>query len=289
MDTNETWLNLLRHLLTHGQRAHPDNPGGATYEVLAFQTRVSMFMPVVTVPARKLGIRFLAAESAWILSGDNRLSSIAPFARQIGDTCDDGLTFRGAYGPKFADQVGWVADELSRDPASRRAVMTLWRERPGATRDTPCTLSLQWFVRPDEAKGGVWRLHCSVAMRSSDAMLGIVYDWHAFSMMSLHLLLTIRARAPLIPAMRPWRELEGLRLGHLTVTAGSQHLYERDADAARECLTAKPPFPAYAPLVADEFSHPDQLTDHLWHIARREPTDRRWLTDLVPGKVAPTE
>ncbi len=267
---NEIWQQLLQLIISNGHPATPDNPAGATLEILSMASAVPMIAPVVTLPSRGLGYRFLAAEAAWILSGDNRLSSIQPFAKRIADTCDDGLTFRGAYGPKFVDQVGWVAADLARDLSSRRAVMTLWRERPGPTRDTPCTTSLQWLVRHGQ-------LNCVVTMRSSDIWLGWPNDIHAFTMMSWYLLLTLRQLLP---------RSASLQLGTLYLTAGSGHLYLRNLAGVQACLnddvaTAR----GVAPIVSTECDNPDELVAHLWRVARRESSDRAWLTDVVAGKV----
>jgi thymidylate synthase len=272
---NGEWIRLLLRLLNLGEPVCPDNPAGATKELIGFQTEVSMTAPVITISERKLGYRFMAAESAWILSGDNRLSSIFPFAKGIADTCDDGLTLRGAYGPKFIDQVGWVAEELRRDPASRRAVSAVWRERPGPTKDTPCTLSIQWLVRDR-------KLHAIVSMRSSDAWLGFPYDIHTFSMMSLYLLLYLRQSA--VPGEEAyfWRSVD---LGMLRLTAGSQHLYDRDAASAlrvAKTYSESMAAPRTTPLDPDEFFSPDDLVEHLWRAARKELTNRLWLTDLIP-------
>ena len=280
MEVNLVWRDLLAHLIEFGDYESPRNQ--ATREILAFQTTIPMNRSVVTVPSRKLGYRFLAAESAWILSGDNRLSSIAPFAKRIAETSDDGLTFRGAYGPPFVDQVGWVAAKLREDPATRQALMTIWRPRPGASLDCPCTVSLQWFWRN-------CRLYCSAYMRSSDAWLGWVYDVHTFSMMSLYLLLTIRNLPARLDGIDDPTQWAITRLGDLHLTAGSQHIYERDLPGVAACLQDVTPGVPYASLNEIEFTHPDQLTDHLWRIARRKPTDRRWLTDLIPGSITPTE
>lgn len=264
MNANVEWLRLLRAVLTYGKPVCPDNPAGSTHELLGDLTALRMTSPVVTVVFRKMGFRFLAAESAWILSGDNRLSTIAPFANRIGVTSDDQLTFRGAYGPKFVDQVGWVAGELARDPHSRRAVSIVWRERPGPTLDAPCTVALQWLMRDDQ-------LHCVATMRSSDAWLGWVYDVHTFSMLSAYLLLYLRNLSAF------WNNVG---LGNLRLTAGSQHVYDRDRETALACL-AYPDSQCYRPFDVNEFSHPDDLTKHLWAVARREPTERSWLTDLI--------
>lgn len=257
---NIAWVNLLGWIMRWGDHHAPR--GQPTTEVIANTTTIDLSRPVVTVPERRIGYRFLAAESAWILSGDNRLSTIRPFAKRIADTCEDGTWFRGAYGPKFVEQIGYVADTLRRDPESRQAMMTLWRERPGATRDVPCTVALQWLIR-DGA------LHCVVTMRSSDAWLGVPYDWHTFAMMTTMLSIVLRPMP--------------LRLGNLHLTAGSQHLYDRDRDNAIRCRDSTSEFPDLAPLDPDEFTDPDDLINHLWAIANGTVIGHRWLADF-PGR-----
>lgn len=272
--TNRVWCALLGTLLRDGAKVAPRDQ--VTYEILGKTTIVDMTAPVVTVPERKLGYKFLAAESAWILSGDNRLSTIGPFAKKIADTCDDGLTFRGAYGPKFVDQLGYVVATLRKDPSTRQALMTLWRERPGASLDVPCSIALQWLIRNG-------KLHCVTTMRSSDAWLGWPYDVHAFSMMSATVALSLRT---FTDGVRP-------ELGNLILTAGSQHLYDRNADDATTCALTfaprddlvdqadVPPTPTSPTFDLSKFAHPDELTEHLWKVARGESTNRTWLVDLA--------
>jgi thymidylate synthase-like protein len=267
-DATGVWRLLLRYLLASGSEVAPASLGGdwrgrTTRELLARQTTVPMSAPVVRCPGRKLGYRFMVAEAAWVLSGDNRLTTIQPYAAQLAKLSDDGRTLSGAYGPPFVDQVPYVTRTLARDQASRQAVVTLWRPRPGIDADTPCTISAQYLLR-DGA------LHCSVYMRSSDAWLGIVYDWFTFSAMSAFVALAMKER----PA----------RLGDLTVTAGSQHLYKVDWELATACAARDDELPALAPFDLADFSHPDELTAHLWAVARREGvTYGGWLRELTGG------
>lgn len=252
---NDVWLELLGNLLTFGTQRAPR--GQKTLELLGFQTVIPMTDPVVTVARRGLGRKFMAAEAAWILSGDNRVSSIAPFSKEIAKFSDDELTFNGAYGPKFIEQVSYVVRTLERDHDSRQAVLTTWRERPGDTVDVPCTIAQQYLIRDD-------RLHCVATMRSSDCWLGAPYDWHAFSMMAAYVLLSLRYRAS-GPSL--WHKVS---LGNLFFTAGSQHLYLRDKQSAEFCLDdpylTETLYPAYQ---LDSFTHPDHLVAELWKRAGR--------------------
>lgn len=259
---NAEWLGLLESVLNYGEDVRPrDYP---TRELLGFQTRVDMNNPVITIGERQLGYRFLAAEAAWILSGDNRVATIKPYSRAIAQFSDDGLTFRGAYGPKVVDQLSWVAETLAADPSSRQAVLNIWRERPGSSRDVPCTLSLQFLIRNR-------RLNTIATMRSSDAWLGWVYDVFNFSMISAYLTLMLRDA------------LEGTTLGELTLTAGSQHLYNRDHEPARRCIESGDAAFVVAPLDLSEFDEPQELIDHLWEVANHAQGGKgyNWLKELI--------
>lgn len=252
MSTTRRWRDLLRKILSEGQGVdhgrRGDDPRSITSrELVAYQTTWDMAAPCVTCPTRKIGKRFMFAEPAWILSGDNRLSTIEPFAKHMRQFSGDGQTLSGAYGPPFVDQLPYVTKTFRKDPASRQAVITLWRPRPMADPDLPCTVALQWLIRSD-------KLHCIVTMRSSDAWLGIPYDIVTFSCMSAAVLISLR-------------HLFDLELGHLVITCGSQHLYERDWDAATQCAadTEDPPSWRLDPF---EFKSRDDLIEALWNKAR---------------------
>lgn len=210
--TDSVWIDLLWEIADSGSQVGPRGKG--TLEILAKTTVVDMKMPVVTIPQRNLGYKFMAAEAHWILSGDNRVETIEPYSKQISSFSDDGVRFFGAYGPKVVDQLSYVVDCLIRDEASRQAVMTIWRERPGSTKDLPCTVALQFMIRDG-------KLNCHATMRSSDAWLGWVYDVFNFSMVAWTVLEQLRMN----------EQYSNLQVGSLFLTAASQHLYDSDRDA----------------------------------------------------------
>lgn len=271
------WLDLLGEILTRGVEARPRNM--LTREIAGAQTCVDMSRPVVAVAERKLGRRFLCAEAAWILSGDNRVRSIAPFSKEISRFSDDGVYFRGAYGPRIVDQLTYVVDAISSDPDTRQAVVDIWRPNPRPTKDVPCTLSVQWLVRDG-------RLDCFDTMRSSDAWLGWPYDVFNFSMLSCYVALLVRERCG-----------ARLRLGTLRLTAASQHLYETNFEPAREILLKRlaTPVELIGRLDPHELAKASDLIDLLWDLARLQKehdfdviTDERWsgikfLRELVTG------
>jgi thymidylate synthase len=107
-------------------------------------------------------------------------------------------------------------------------------------------------------------------MRSSDAWLGWPYDIFSFSMISAFLALRLRMR--------------GLKvdLGNVYLTAGSQHLYEKNYETARACTRSDEVLDrTYAPLELDQFNSSDEdFVEDLWRIARKQLARSDWLREL---------
>ena len=246
LDANRAWLNLVGCVRSQGTEVSPREL--KTWELLGFKTLVDMNYPVVTCASRKLGYKFMAAEAAWILSGDNRVSTIAPYSKEIAKFSDEGLLYFGAYGPQFRDQVRHVINALIDDVSTRQAVMTLWRKNPPKTKDVPCTISLHWMIRDQQ-------LHCFVNMRSSDVWLGVPYDWFNFSMMTGYIALLIKEAIG-------WE----LALGALHFYANSQHLYEKNERFASNLSLSDNVFesPVFLPY---GFDKADDLIKYLWSMA----------------------
>lgn len=208
MTLDTTWKNALYHTLTRGDLVAPR--GKPTKELMHRTLIVDMQCPVLLSPRRQLSYRFMAAEAYWILTGDDRVSTITPYNQRIAEFSDDGQTFFGAYGPKVLAQLPYVVQKLHDDPDSRQAGLTLWRECPPATKDVPCTVTMFFSQRHG-------LVHNHVFMRSSDLWLGVPYDVFNFSMVA-HLVCCRlnEQRKDLVP----------LAPGNLYLTSASSHLYE---------------------------------------------------------------
>ncbi len=96
--TSILWLSLLNMIM---QCPTVSPRGMETKEQLCVSTKVNMNEPMVNIKSRSIGQKFRYAEAAWILSGDNRVKTIAPFSKMITKFSDDGVRFFGAYGVKF--------------------------------------------------------------------------------------------------------------------------------------------------------------------------------------------
>jgi thymidylate synthase len=216
---NKVWESQVRRLLSPNEVQYTTAPRGMkTYERIAQQLVIDMEQPVLTVRARKLGYKFMAAEAHWIMTGDNRVATIVPYSKEISQYSDDGVTYFGAYGPKFEQQIFHVVQTLTMDRDSRQAVINIWRESPPASKDIPCTLSLQWLIRNNA-------LHCIATMRSSDIHKGLPYDVFNFSMLSQYVRLALKENG-----------VSSVVMGSLTMQLGSSHLYANTVQNCHECI-----------------------------------------------------
>ena len=217
---NLAWVIELLGVLESGNDVAPR--GQLTKELLQQTSVIDMRRPVVTLPERKLSTKFLGGEAYWILSGDNRVETIAPYNKNIVNYSDDGQTFFGAYGPRIMSQLDYVVDKLKSDSDTRQAVLTIWRENPPETKDVPCTVAVNFMIRDH-------KLNCHVYMRSNDLWLGFPYDVFNFSMLS-HLV-CCRLNAFVV-------ENGGVIIepGTLYHTASSRHIYEQHFEQVRQLV-----------------------------------------------------
>lgn len=220
-DFSRTWLDTLNDILTNGDLVAPR--GKLTKEIPQRTITVNMRKPVLRVPDRSLNYKFMAAEAFWILSGDDRVETIAPYNSRIADFSDDGARFFGAYGPKIQAQLPYIIEKLNADADSRQAGLTIWRECPPQTKDVPCTVAIFFNIRNR-------LLNAHVFMRSSDAWLGVPYDVFNFSMLSHLVCGLLNEHRSMADAVSP---------GLLFLTAASSHLYETDWDDAKLCLASQ--------------------------------------------------
>lgn len=240
------WTHCLRNLLWANNIVTVR--GRDTLEFLNNTTKVDMTKCVVTNTARKLSYGFMANEALWILSGSNKLSEINLHAPSIGRFSDDGLFMHGAYGPKVVDQLSYVANCIAEDINTRQAYMNIWREKPGKSKDIPCTLGLHFVVRDGY-------LNCFDYMRSSDIWLGWPYDVFSMSMISLALVIILKSKYKI-----------DLKLGVLYLTASSQHLYYSDLDKAKYVINTKDTTSSFI-LNENKYSDIDDLLEDLRFIS----------------------
>ena len=174
---------------------------------------------IVTSPIRKMPMRYAVGELAWYLSGSNRVADIAQFAKKWAEISDDGQTNNSAYGYRIFEKFGfdqweYVKNLIKKDPNTRQAVIHIKDASNKPTKDTPCTVYLQFFLRDN-------KLNLSVHMRSNDIWMGVPYDMFSFCFMQVKMAMEL-----------------GVKVGSYTHYAGSLHMYERDYTSALKNMLA---------------------------------------------------
>ena len=216
---NHVWMVHLTSTVMSGDVVRPRGRG--TREVLHRTVRVDMRRSVLSLPARKLSYRYMAAEAYWILTGDNTVAGIAPYNTHIATFSDDGQTFFGAYGPPITAQLPYVLQTLRNDRDSRQAGLTIWQPCPPPTKDVPCTVAMFFQIRGTH-------LFMSVYMRSSDVWLGLPYDVFAFSMVGHLVCAEYNAMVD--------QDCARITPGALALTAASSHVYDDNGDDIRRTV-----------------------------------------------------
>lgn len=252
----QLYVALLRELLAHGRQVRVR--GLQTIESLGVRlSHQNLRDNILYHPVRDLNYRFMVAEWLWIMAGREDVETLLRYNKNYGKFSDDGVRLTGAYGPRLRnspvfqkypggevylcgglDQLAWCVDQLKNSPTTRQAVATIWTPCPEPSKDIPCTVSAQFLLRDraphcpachnltTEPCHHYWHqneapqfLHAIFTMRSSDAWLGLPYDWFTFTQLANCLA----------------GEL-GVEPGGMVLNLGSSHLYEQHWELAKDLL-----------------------------------------------------
>ena len=134
---------------------------------------------LVTTPYRNFKQDYAEKEWQWYLSKNRDATEIAKIAKIWYNHMDERGYVNSNYGWQWSrnNQLEYVIKELKRDRYSRRAVLSIYdgKEHQEYSKDTPCTLSIQFYYTPDSEK-----LHMTVIMRSNDLWFGFCNDAYCF-------------------------------------------------------------------------------------------------------------
>ncbi len=214
--------------------------------------------PLLTT--KKLHTKSIFHELLWFLSGrtDNQwlhergvsiwdewatAEQCARFGRQAGDLGPVyGHQWRnfgasqaadGGYARDGVDQLRVLLDELARNPASRRLIVSGWNPRE-ATQVAlpPCHTLFQFYVQDG-------RLSCQLYQRSADIFLGVPFNIASYALLTCLI-----------------AKVAGLQPGEFVHTLGDAHLYNNHLEQARLQLTREPralPRLVLSPAITDLF------------------------------------
>lgn len=132
----------------------------------------------INTPGRKFNEEYAEYEWQWYLSGERSAVDIAKRAKIWASCMDENGEVNSNYGWQWkrGDQLGYVIRELTENPDSRRASISIYdaKDRWNFANDTPCTYAINFYIRDNE-------LCMSVMMRSNDLWFGFCNDQYCFS------------------------------------------------------------------------------------------------------------
>lgn len=177
----DDYVALVRKVRDEGQLVSAR--GMVTREL----TAVTLIFPDILEPLLPIGVgrgvnlKLAALEALQLISGTDQSELVATAAPQFADVlvnaADPGY---GAYGPRIHSQLIDCMDLLDTDPTTRQAVLSIWKPADLThVGDKPCTVFLQFLVRPDSRGNSALELHTH--MRSQDVWLGVPYDIFMFT------------------------------------------------------------------------------------------------------------
>lgn len=260
----QPYLDLMRQVKDHGVR-RADRTGVGTLSLFGYQMRFNLADGFPLVTTKKLHLRSIIHELLWFLTGDTNVNYLRRHHVTIWDEWADA---QGDLGPVYGaqwrswsapdgqaiDQISQVCQQIRRQPASRRLIVSAWNV---ADLDKmalpPCHCLFQFYV----AEG---RLSCQLYQRSADIFLGVPFNIASYALLTLMM-----------------AQVSDLQPGEFIHTLGDAHLYLNHLEQAERQL-ARTPFPLpkmhLNPAIKDIFAfrYEDfELVDYQCHPAIKAP------------------
>jgi len=244
------YLDVVETVLKYGQRK-TNRTGVDTLSCFNLNYQIDLRRGFPLLTTKEISWKNIVVENLWFLSGRTDIGLLRRHGCRFWDPwADDDGKVPSAYGnfwrnfpgtadgqPGLNDQIAWILSELSRNPDSRRLVVSAWApENAQYSTLPPCHALWVLNVQSDEKGNPLLCLH--LTQRSCDVALGLPYNIAGYAF-----LLELFSRFSGIPA--------GF-FGHTLIDA---HIY-----------TAKPDG------TMSEYDHVPGLRDQLTRAPRPLPT-----------------
>ncbi|WP_428265360.1 thymidylate synthase [Haliangium sp.] len=229
------YLDLVRHILTHGER-RPDRTGTGTLSVFGAQVRYDLREGFPLLTTKKVLFAAVVRELLWFLRGATNIHDDLTQHTPIWDAWADkdgelgpiyGAQWR-SWGGRGIDQIQRAIDLVRTDPTSRRIIVSAWNvadlERMALP---PCHLLFQLYVAGE-------RLDCQLYQRSADMALGVPFNIASYALLT-HM---IARECGLVP-------------GFFVHTFGDAHVYLNHVEGLERQL-AREPYPLPQVRVAEK-------------------------------------
>ncbi len=237
------YLALVRDILDNGSD-RADRTGVGARSVFGRQMRFDLGAGFPLLTTKRLHLKSIIIELLWFLRGETNVKWLQERGVTIWDEWADE---RGELGPVYGkqwrswesrdggeiDQIAKVVDSLTRNPASRRHIVSAWNPADvDQMALPPCHCLFQFFV----ADG---KLSCQLYQRSADVFLGVPFNIASYALFT-----------------QMMAQVVGLKPGEFVHTLGDAHLYLNHFEQARKQLAREPraaPIMRINPAVRDIF------------------------------------
>lgn len=252
----KAYLDLVEQALTHGKRKE-NRTGIDTLSCFALSYRVDLAEGYPLLTTKKVFFNSMLRETLWYLSGEDHIRDLREhtkiwdaWANEQGDLQTaygrfwrrfpipseesflGGEVFAGKNHPNVRqeadgsfsfDQIGFIIEELKRNPYSRRLVVSAWHPANAAiSKLPPCHYTWTLNVQPD-AFGNPHTLNCHLTQRSADIALGVPFNLACYALLTQAI-----------------AQETGLALGEFVHTLIDAHVYVNHIDGLKQQLARKP-------------------------------------------------
>ncbi|MSQ19835.1 MAG: thymidylate synthase [Betaproteobacteria bacterium] len=239
----QQYLHLMRHVLEQGHRK-TDRTGTGTLSTFGWQMRFDLAAGFPLVTTKKVHLKSIIHELLWFLAGDTNVAYLQRNGVTIWNEWADAYGELGpVYGSQWRnwptpdggqiDQIRDVVNSITKNPDSRRHIVTAWNPADiPKMKLPPCHALFQFYV----ADG---KLSCQLYQRSADIFLGVPFNIASYALLMM-MVAQVTRLAP----------------GEFVHTLGDAHLYLNHLEQAREQLSRTPrPLPRMRlnPVVTDIF------------------------------------
>lgn len=218
------YLDLCQRVLNEGTEKH-DRTGTGTISVFGHQMRFNLEDGFPLLTTKKLHLKSIIYELLWFLKGDTNIKYLQDNGVRIwNEWADENGELGPVYGHQWRswpdyqggsiDQIALLAEQIKRNPDSRRHIVSAWNvAEVNNMALPPCHTLFQFYV----ADG---RLSLQLYQRSADIFLGV-----PFNIASYALLLQMMA------------QVTGLKAGDFVHTFGDAHIYLNHIEQVKLQLT----------------------------------------------------
>ncbi len=218
------YLDLLRHVLEHGER-RTDRTGTGTLSIFGAQSRYDLREGFPLVTTKKVLFGAVVRELLWFLRGSTNIHDDLHEHTPIWDAWADehgelgpiyGYQWRN-WGGQGIDQIQQAIDTIKKDPMSRRIIVSAWNvgDLP-KMRLPPCHAFFQFYVQDS------W-LDCQLYQRSADLALGVPFNIASYAL----LMSMIAQECELAPR-------------YFVHTLGDAHIYANHVEGVKTQLARDP-------------------------------------------------